>query len=155
MIFDRMENIGNYKGLSRNLDIAIAYLQHTDLKKLPTGKTRIDGEEVFIQVSDSSTKHISQGCYEYHRKYIDIQMEIDGREMILLGNGIIETVQDYQEDIGLVQCYESARCILEAGKFAIFGTDECHMPGISVDSDNNNIRKAVVKVAAWGNICRV
>ena len=153
MIFDRMENMGNYRGLSRNLVTAIAYLERPDLRKLSAGEFRIDGEEVFIRVSDGSTKDISQGCYEYHRKYMDIQIAIDGREMILLGDGIVKTVQDYREDIGLVQCRESARCVLEPGKFAIFGTGERHMPGISVDSGSDRIRKAVVKVAAGETVC--
>lgn len=155
MIFNRIENIGKYKGLSRNLDTAISYLQHTDLGKLPLGKTVIDEDRVFVQVTDGCTKHISQGCYEYHRKYADIQIIMEGREMILLGSDILENVQDYREDIGLVQCRESARCVLEAGWFVLFETGERHMPGIAAGDGSCNVRKAVVKVADQECMCRV
>ena len=44
MIYDLLTNIGNYRGMNRNLDKAIDYLMASDINTLPLGKTVIDGE---------------------------------------------------------------------------------------------------------------
>ena len=148
MIFDRNENLKNYRGIDRNLDAAIDFLLSAELDDLAVGKTVIDGERVFIQVQDACTKDIVQGSYEYHRCSLDIQIGIQGEERILLGGNVTRQVQEYRPDIGLVQCERAAECILRRGYFALFRAGEYHMPGIAVDdSADRKIRKAVVKAA--------
>ena len=44
MIYDLLTNIGNYRGMNRNLDKAIDYLMASDINTLPLGKTVIDGD---------------------------------------------------------------------------------------------------------------
>lgn len=148
MIFDRIENLPNYKGIHANLDKAITFLMQTDLSSLPAGRTRIDGEQVYMQVSDAYTKKIAQGQYEYHRQYMDLQIGIEGQERIFLGGEVTEQVEEYRQDIGLVQCLSVAECTLKRGYFALYRAGEYHMPGITPDgSDSKAVRKAVIKIA--------
>ncbi len=148
MIFDRIENLKNYIGIHTNLDTAINFLLHTDLESLPTGRTEVDGEHVFIQVSDAFTKEEAQGCYEYHRQYMDLQIGIEGQERILLGGDVGKQIREYQQDIGLAECRPAAGCLLKRGCFALYRAGEYHMPGIMPDDcDSRKIRKAVVKIA--------
>lgn len=148
MIFDRIENLKNYRGINRNLDTAIDFLLSVDLDGLADGKTGIDEERVFIQVQDGCTKDITQGNYEYHRCYMDVQIGIQGEERILLGGSVTGQVQEYRPDIGLVQCERAAECVLRRGYFALFRAGEYHMPGIAAgDSADRMTRKAVVKAA--------
>lgn len=46
MIADTIKNIEKYRGLSKNLDTAIAFLKEYDLSTLPDGKTVVDGARV-------------------------------------------------------------------------------------------------------------
>lgn len=148
MIFDRIENLKNYRGINRNLDTAIDFLSSADLDDLAVGKTEIDGERIFIQVQDACTKDAAQGNYEYHRCYADIQIGMQGEERILLGGDVTQQIQEYRPDIGLVQCERMAECVLRRGYFALFRAGEYHMPGIAVgDSAGRKIRKAVVKAS--------
>ena len=80
MIFDEIRNIGQYQGISKNLDTAIAFLQKTDVTTLPVGKTEIDGDNVFITVMEVVTKDKEELRFEYHKEYMDIQMDIEGTE---------------------------------------------------------------------------
>lgn len=48
MIYDLLANIGNYRGMNRNLDKAIDYLMTADVRTLPMGRTEIDGDRVFL-----------------------------------------------------------------------------------------------------------
>ena len=77
MIYDLLTNIGNYRGMNRNLDKAIDYLMASDINTLPLGKTVIDGDRVFLQVMEARTRQLTDESYEVHRDYMDIQIDIE------------------------------------------------------------------------------
>ena len=52
MIYDEIKNISRYRGISSNLDTAIDFLEKTDLKSLPLGKTEILDDKVFANVME-------------------------------------------------------------------------------------------------------
>ena len=45
MIYDTLNNLPNYLGMSDNLDAVIEFVMARDINNLPAGKTRIDGEK--------------------------------------------------------------------------------------------------------------
>ena len=51
MIYDTLNNLPNYLGLTDNLDTVIEYVMARDINTLPTGKTRIDGDNAVVTVS--------------------------------------------------------------------------------------------------------
>ena len=44
MIYDTLNNLPNYLGMSDNLDAVIEFVMARDINNLPAGKTRIDGD---------------------------------------------------------------------------------------------------------------
>ena len=51
MIYDTLNNLPNYLGMSDNLDAVIEFVMARDINNLPAGKTRIDGEKAVVTVS--------------------------------------------------------------------------------------------------------
>ena len=51
MIYDTLNNLPNYLGISDNLDTAIEYIMARDIQTLPIGRTQIDGDKVFVNVA--------------------------------------------------------------------------------------------------------
>ena len=51
MIYDTLNNLPNYLGMSENLDTVIEYVMARDINTLPAGKTRIDGDKAVVTVS--------------------------------------------------------------------------------------------------------
>ena len=47
MIYDKLINMGLYKGMNRNLDTAIDFILSHNLNELPMGKTVVDGDNVY------------------------------------------------------------------------------------------------------------
>ena len=47
MIYDTLNNLPNYLGVSDNLDTVIEYIMARDITTLPAGHTRIDGDSGF------------------------------------------------------------------------------------------------------------
>ena len=65
MIYDTLNNLPNYLGVSDNLDTVIEYIMARDITTLPAGRTRIDGDKAVVTVStvtpQTSTRHCSSG----------------------------------------------------------------------------------------------
>lgn len=147
MIYDTIENAGRYLGISKNLDTALYYIMDTDLSALEDGKHTIDAENVFINVMQAVTK--AGNCeYEFHEKYYDIQIDLEGAEDIRFATKYQEITKPYREEadigMGLAKC--EAVCHMEPGRFVICEPTEPHLPGGAVDGVEKPIRKAVVKV---------
>ena len=54
MIYDTLNNLPNYLGMSDNLDAVIEFVMARDINNLPAGKTRINGDKAVVTVSTVS-----------------------------------------------------------------------------------------------------
>ncbi len=115
MIYDLLANIGNYRGMNRNLDKAIDYLMTVDINTLPLGKTEIDGDRVFLQVMEARTHELTDESYEVHRDYMDIQIDIDGCEVIETALNGVTPIGEYRPD------FQKAAACAGAGDAALWG----------------------------------
>ncbi len=148
MIFDKIENVGRYVGISENLDKALRYLANNDLSLLQNGKSIIDGDNVFVNVMQATTNPDTEREYEFHEEYYDIQIDIKGTEEVWFGTEYQQLTQPYQKerDIGFGKCRCEAVCRLSPGRFVICEPGEPHMPGVAPDGKAEQIYKAVMKV---------
>lgn len=147
MIYDKLSNIQKYLGLNPNLDTAIKYLTATTLAKLPLGKTEIDGNAVYINVMETKTGSFEKRNYEIHRKYMDIQIDLLGAEVIWVGDNqeVFSTDFDVNSDFGTVRCKDLTLCKMGPGNFIMCLPMEPHMPGVKI-IEEAYLKKAVVKV---------
>ena len=53
MIYDTLNNLPNYLGVSDNLDTVIEYIMARDITTLPAGRTRIDGDKAVVTVRNT------------------------------------------------------------------------------------------------------
>jgi biofilm protein TabA len=158
MIYDRLENLGSYEGISKNLDAAIARLREGGLDRLELGKHPVDGEKVFLLAQSYETKDPpAGGRYEAHRKYMDIQLLTEGEESCYYESlEGLETLEPYAADRdagfykgsrpGLGPGSGGLALRLEPGFFAVFFPQDAHMPCCAAH-DKRAVRKIVVKVA--------
>ena len=116
MIYDEIKNISRYRGISSNLDTAIDFLEKTDLKSLPLGKTEILDDKVFANVMEVQAKDEEELSFEIHKKYMDIQIDVEGTELILIGLGEFTEKEPFSEerDFGSCTAEKSARMIMAA-----------------------------------------
>lgn len=148
MIYDELKNIERYRGMSVWLDKAIDFLTKTDLKTLPLGRTEISGSHVFANVMEAQAGDEETNQFEIHRKYMDIQIDLEGTEIIQTGlspTGVLEPYSD-GTDFGTVICKKDASCVMGPGRFIICMGEEPHKPGIAAGADRY-LKKCVVKVA--------
>lgn len=130
-------------------DKAFSFLKDNDLVNMELKRYEIDGDNLFVTVSEYMTKNEEDARYEAHKKYIDIQYIAVGKELM----GIAPL--SYQNEI--VVPYDPAKDIMfmtvsrivdfkaTPDRFFIFFPDDAHRPGLK-EGENSLVRKVVVKL---------
>lgn len=73
---------------------------------LPDGKTVVDEARVFVNVMEADLREAEGAAYEYHKKYADIQINIDGSERWeYTVDGSPEGTFDEASDFGLKKAH--------------------------------------------------
>ena len=148
MILDILENRSRYTGVSPEIERALEYLASTDFSALEDGKHPIEGDELFALVSTYETEPESVRSFEAHRRYIDIQYILSGREIIywaVLQELAPKDEYSVEKDIVFLSGTERARLQLSPGSFAVFYPQDAHKPNCTWENPQQ-VRKVVVKV---------
>lgn len=147
MILDRIEQADSYADLNPHFTKAFAFLRRNGLDQLPDGRHDIDGEDIYAIVLKGTGQDRSQAKLEVHRKYIDIQYLVSGRDEIGWKNhSLCENPNgdfDSANDFGLLEDAPTAWVSLCPGDFAILFPEDAHAPGLG----DGAFHKVVVKVA--------
>ena len=147
MILDKITNISQDRGLSKNIDEAFNYIGNTDFSILKNGRYDIDSN-MFVLVNEYSTKENESNISEAHRKYIDLQYVLSGSEIIefeTLENQNIVKEYDKENDYSLYNLKNKSTLILSEGMFALFYPEDLHMPGL-INNESVKIKKIVIKI---------
>ena len=106
----------------------------------------------YAVVSEYETKSVEDAKFEAHKKFIDVQLILSGREVIgvmptermRLGNCIGE--YNPEKDVELYrECGDYDAKLLEAGDFLILYPEDGHMPGVHADGPCD-MKKIVLKI---------
>ncbi len=115
------------------------------------GSQRIElGEGVFAieQVYDSKTR--AEGFFESHRKYIDLQVVVEGDEIMEVVDAARIAGKDAYNPERDLQLYgdvaDASRLRVTQGLATIFFPVDVHMPGLQPDGRAQLVRKTVVKI---------
>ena len=146
MIYDKIENIQTYCGISDRLSAALHALRNADFSSLEDGRHAIDGDNIYMNISTYETKPANEHP-EAHKKYIDIQYLISGEELIgvsCLDEMTGEISSNPDNDVAL---YNGSTTPLKIGNgyFMVLFPQDAHAPGIACGTPAK-VRKAVVKV---------
>jgi biofilm protein TabA len=147
MIFDELRLADRYFALHPGLARGLAAARSAELARYDLGRHEIDGERLLVIVAEDTGRGRSAARLEAHRKYIDIQLALEGNDEI----GWKPTTACRQ----LAEAYDPARDIeffadppemwlsLGVGQFAVFFPDDSHAPL----AGTGPVRKAVFKVS--------
>jgi YhcH/YjgK/YiaL family protein len=130
-------------------DNAFKYLKNTDLTKLEVKRYDIDGDNLFATVSEYLSKNEDVAKFEAHRKYIDIQYVISGKEIMNVAP--LKTAKevlvpyDAEKDIEFLTVSKIADFKASPSCFFVFFPDDAHRPGLK-DGVNSPVRKIVIKL---------
>jgi len=128
---------------------AFKFLKNNDLIKLEVKRYDIDGDNLFATVSEYMSKNEETTQFEAHRKYIDIQYVVSGKEVMniapLTSVKEVITAYDASRDIEFVTVNKVVDYKATPSNFFIFFPADAHRPGLK-DVANSPVRKVVIKV---------
>jgi biofilm protein TabA len=108
------------------------------------------GDGVFAMEQVYQTKPRAEGFFESHRKYIDVQVVVEGQERIeVIESSRITMREPYVAERDLILYFDASDASelrLLAGEAAIFYPVDVHMPSLRLHTASELVRKTVVKV---------
>jgi YhcH/YjgK/YiaL family protein len=147
MIFDKLDRHARYVRPGDALGTAFAYLAANQFADTKPGRIDLDGSALYAMVQEYTTKPVEQGHWEAHRRYVDVQYIVSGRERILFAP--IDQLQagDYVPEKDFLPLTGPGSTLdLTAGFFVVFFPEDAHMPGLAIDLPEP-VKKVVAKVA--------
>jgi len=147
MIHDTLNNIDHYAGLHPLFPRAITFMREHDLHTLEPGKHQIIENELFAIVEHVSAKVREAARLECHRRYIDIQLVLEGRDEMgwkALKDCHAPTADfNTEKDIQFFKDSIDTWAATHANEFCIFFPQDAHAPLVG----SGKIRKIIFKIA--------
>lgn len=135
--------------LPTELRQAIEFIKANVTAATPPGKYDIDGNRQFYLVSEDMTEPFADRRAEYHARYLDIQIVLQGQEGMTFSTlPAGQPATDWLTDKDIAFLPEGAQektVILNEGDFVVFYPGEVHKPLCAVGKPAK-VRKAVVKI---------
>jgi YhcH/YjgK/YiaL family protein len=149
MIYDRFENLDLYCQPGTCLHRALVYARDV-ARTVADGRTDIDGERLYASVATYETGPREERRFEAHKKYIDVQVLLEGEESIHVSlDKDLPTLEGYDEKrdvMFLKPPTQFASLAMRPGYFAAFFPHDVHRPGCHLQ-EKRRVRKIVMKVA--------
>jgi YhcH/YjgK/YiaL family protein len=149
MISDRIENNWIYFNEKSRPYIGFKFITEVFNQDTPDGRYNIKGPDLYALVQSYMTEAPENKKLESHRRYIDVQYIVSGKEVIgWLPTEGLKAMTPYSEEKDVVY-YHNSECmshlVLTPGMFAVFYPHDAHRPGCFLDKPEQ-VRKIVVKV---------
>lgn len=136
---------------SKALSKGIAFLAERNLEELENGRYEIEGDKLFVIISEAETEPKLDRKPEAHDRYLDIQYLVSGPgEIIGVSRRTPDLVpsEDYlgSRDIAFFSdVRDETDVLLRPGMFAIFFPSDVHRP-LCAAGVSGKVKKAVVKI---------
>lgn len=144
MIIDKIDNILFYKKILPNLESAIDILKQ--IKSFEECRNNFYGGYYMIQ--KGKTKPMYEGNFEVHRKYIDLQIIVEGSEEIAWSDiKDLESVVDYDNlrDVERLDGNKQNHMLISKNMFYIAFPHDAHK-AVSHTKESHSYTKIVIKL---------
>ncbi len=131
MIFDTLNNLPNYLGMSSHLDAAIEYIMARDITTLPEGRTRISGDQVTVEVRTMTPQPGEKVDFACREGRLTLVTDLAGSEMFEVSLGDFAVKKPAEgEAPAHGSAPTSAAGMLSEGRFVLFLAGEPYKVGV-------------------------
>lgn len=129
-------------------DFAFDWLKKTDLHTLTPGRHLLDGENVYINVTEGPTKNKDDVLFEAHKVYADIHCVVSGSELIGVApydKAVVKKEYNAAKDIGFYEAKGKYYVSDSTTIFILFPEKDAHCGAIKV-KESAIVKKVTVKI---------
>jgi len=140
MIYDTLNNLPNYLGVSDNLDTVIEYIMARDI-------TRIDGEKAVVTVSTVTPQSSDKALFQRHDAHIVLETDLEGSELFEVSLAELTPTKPTDEaaDTTVGTAGTSIAGMLCEGRFALYLAGEPYKSGLKAQGCGK-LKKAVFSI---------
>ena len=146
MVLDTLAASHKYIGMHARFARAFEFLATRDVGALAPGRHEIDGDCLYVSIDHKDGRGEEGARLEAHRRYIDIQVTIEGAEEIgwrpLAECRTPAGAFAADRDVGFFDDRPDTWLVVPPAHFAIFFPEDAHAPL----AGHGRLRKAIVKV---------
>lgn len=154
MILGNLSKLGEMDYLAPKLKEILIYLRENNLRDRELGRIELEGESLFINIEENDMAPREERRPEAHRRYLDIQLVLDGEESIGVAvdsrdeniEGVLEEYSEERDIIFYSNVKRENMIDLFPGDFAIFFPEDIHRPRCMVGEAIGRAKKAIVKM---------
>lgn len=146
MLYGTSKHLDTYQGIHPGVMRGLELLRDTDFSKLADGRHDVDGDDLYFSLQSYETRPVND-MPESHKKYVDIQYLISGRERMGVAplEDMTEVVEGHPERDVWRHRGPTDTILVTGDRFVVFWPEDAHAPCIAVDGPER-CRKCVVKV---------
>ena len=149
MILANVNNRSEYYGIHPMLDKALDCLTEEFLSSVPTEKTLLAGEELFVTRFELETVPLEETFFESHRQYLDLHTVIRGTERVDIAHPDGLTLTQQQGDFYGYTGQGEQSVILKPGNFLVVFPGEAHRLKIAVNAPGEAFTRVVFKIKVY------
>lgn len=146
MILDSITNAERYFALHPRFARVFDFLAGTDISALEPGRHDIDGDNLFVNVSELDLRPLDAAHLEVHNRYIDIQVVVGGEETFGWSERRecrnAEGEFSVERDILFYSDVPQTFYTLRSGQFTILYPEDAHAPMLG----EGRVKKLIFKV---------
>jgi len=147
MICDKIENFKLYLCMHEHFADVLQFIESTPVSERSDGKHEINNQGAYVIIDTYNTLDVSDCFIECHRKYIDVQVVIEGIERVGVCHRCECEALPYNEEKDFQKLTGDTDFLpLGAGSFMIFYPDDAHMPKVKYGTAPERVKKAVFKI---------
>ena len=152
MIITNVNNEIQNKSLAKDIRFCIEFAKKNENKilSLVNGSYDVGYNNIKMNLGKYFTKSENEKVWESHKKYLDVQIMINGTEKVAINDIRDMEVKSFDEekDLTILEGDKAFDIIMKTGDVLVFFPNDVHKPELNVseNDDSGNIRKIVTKV---------
>lgn len=145
MIYANLTDAACYCGINPRLDRALELLTPEFLASVGTRRQEIEGESLYVTRFDVETSSDEGRLFEYHRRYLDIFVTVQGEERVDISTPGALTVTEQRGDYWGCAGKAEQSVQLSPGRFLVLFPGDAHRPGMAAEKPEG-ISRIVFKI---------
>ena len=152
MIITNVNNEIQNKSLAKDIRFCIEFAKKNENKilSLVNGSYDVGYNNIKMNLGKYFTKSENEKFWESHKKYLDVQIMINGTEKVAINDIRDMEVKSFDEerDLTILEGDKAFDIIMKTGDVLVFFPNDVHKPELNVseNDDSGNIRKIVTRV---------
>lgn len=150
MIYGNINYLADESHYPKKIYEVLKMMRGYNFAEMEDQKITVEGEDIFFILTHSDTEPVEDRKPETHKKYLDIQLLLEGKEKIgcavLNENAVSENGYDAEAEVEFYSSIENETLVaLEPGDFLVLFPEDIHKPLCAFDKPMT-IRKVIAKV---------